>query len=229
MLNLAAPPGPLSVLCLGAHPDDIEIGCGGTLLAVAERPGVDLAALVLTGSADRAAESRAALSDLAGTIDTTILDLPDGRLPSVWNDVKEALEAHARTFRPDVVLAPRIDDAHQDHRLIGRLVATVWRDALALHYEIPKWDGDLGAPSHYVALTEEQAHRKVDLLNQHFPSQRQRDWWDDELFLGFMRVRGVECRSRYAEAYFAGKVVVDLVGGPTETRSHAASHKGEIA
>ena len=229
MLNLAAPPGPLSVLCLGAHPDDIEIGCGGTLLAVAERPGVDLAALVLTGSADRAAESRAALTDLAGTIDTTILDLPDGRLPSVWNDVKEALEAHARTFRPDVVLAPRIDDAHQDHRLIGRLVATVWRDALALHYEIPKWDGDLGAPSHYVALTEEQARRKVDLLNQHFPSQRQRDWWDDELFLGFMRVRGVECRSRYAEAYFAGKVVVDLVGGPTGTRSNAASHKGEMA
>ena len=181
------------------------------------------------GSADRAAESRAALSDLAGTIDTTILDLPDGRLPTVWNDVKEALEAHARTFRPDVVLAPRIDDAHQDHRLLGRLVATVWRDALALHYEIPKWDGDLGAPSHYVTLSEEQARRKVDLLNQHFPSQRQRDWWDDELFLGFMRVRGVECRSRYAEAYFAGKVVVDLVGGPTGTRSNAASHKGEMA
>jgi LmbE family N-acetylglucosaminyl deacetylase len=229
VLNLTAPPGPLSILCLGAHPDDIEIGCGGTLLAVAERPEVDLAALVLTGSPARAAESREALSGLAGTIDVTLLDFPDGRLPSVWNEVKDALEAHARTFRPDVVLAPRVDDAHQDHRLIGRLVATVWRDALALHYEIPKWDGDLGAPSHYVALTAEQASRKVELLNRHFPSQRERDWWDDELFLGLMRLRGVECRSPYAEAYFAGKVVVDLVGGPNQTRGDAASHNGEMA
>jgi hypothetical protein len=213
VLNLAPPPGPLSVLCLGAHPDDIEIGCGGTLLALAERSGTDLAALVLTGSAERAAESRAALNDLAGKVDTTVLDFPDGRLPSVWGDVKEALETHARAFRPDVVLAPRVDDAHQDHRLVGRLVATVWRDALALHYEIPKWDGDVGAPTHYVALTGEQARRKVELLNRHFVSQRERDWWDDELFLGLMRIRGVECRSRYAEAYFCDKVVVDLGGG----------------
>ena len=221
MLNLVAPTGPLSVLCLGAHPDDIEIGCGGTVLALSGRDEVDLAALVLTGSEDRAAESQAALSDLAGTIDTTILDLPDGRLPSVWNDVKQVLEEHARSFRPDLVLAPRVDDAHQDHRLLGRLVATVWRDALALHYEIPKWDGDsarqpLRRAQRGAGATQGRAADRL------FPCQRERDWWDDELFLGFMRVRGVECRSRYAEAYFATKVAVDLVGDGIDTA--ASSH-----
>jgi LmbE family N-acetylglucosaminyl deacetylase len=213
MLSLTLPPGPLAVLCLGAHPDDIEIGCGGTVSRLAERPGARISALVVTGRADRVVESRHALEALAGEVDATYLDLPDGRLPSRWGEVKEALEEHARGARPDLVLAPRVDDAHQDHRLLGRLAPTVWRDSLVLHYEIPKWDGDLGRPNHYVALTGPQARRKVDVLNEHFPSQLERDWWDDELFLGFMRVRGMECRERYAEAFYASKVLVDPVAG----------------
>jgi LmbE family N-acetylglucosaminyl deacetylase len=213
VLSLELPPGPLAVLCLGAHPDDIEIGCGGTVARLAERSGVSISALVLTGRADRIEESRGALAALAGEVEATYLDLPDGRLPSRWDDVKEALEGHARGGRPDLVLAPRVDDAHQDHRLIGSLAPTVWRDSLVLHYEIPKWDGDLGRPNHYVALTAEQARRKVDVLNAHFPSQLARDWWDDELFLGFMRVRGMECRGRYAEAFYASKVLLDPVTG----------------
>jgi LmbE family N-acetylglucosaminyl deacetylase len=213
VLNLEIPPGPLSVLALGAHPDDIEIGCGGTVGRLAERPGTSLSALVLTGAHDRVQESRQALEALAGDVHTTYLDLPDGRLPSRWGEAKEALEEHARGARADFVLAPRVDDAHQDHRLIGRLAPTVWRDSLVLHYEIPKWDGDLGRPNHYVALTEEQARRKLDVLNDHFPSQRARDWWDDELFLGFMRVRGMECREQYAEAFYATKVLVDPIAG----------------
>jgi LmbE family N-acetylglucosaminyl deacetylase len=108
------------------------------------------------------------------------------------------------------VLCPRAEDAHQDHRLLGRLVPTVWRDALVLHYEVPKWDADLQPPTHYVPVSPDVARRKVALLDAHYPSQRDRDWWDDELFLGLMRLRGVECKSRYAEAFFAHKVVLDL-------------------
>lgn len=201
------------MLCLGAHPDDIEIGCGGTLLGLTRRPDTRISALVTTGTPDRVAESRAALRAFGGVDDATFLDLPDGRLPSRWDDVKQALEDHARTAAPDVVLAPRPDDAHQDHRLLGRLAPTVWRDALVLHYEIPKWDGDVGRPSHYVGLTVGQARRKVELLDKHFPSQRDRDWWDEELFLGLMRVRGMECRHQYAEGFFASKVLLDLGGG----------------
>lgn len=209
MLGLSPGDGPLQVLCLGAHPDDIEIGCGGTLLRLADR-GAEVTALVLTGEADRVAETTKAMGQLAPAARLVCAGLPDGRLPEHWGAVKQTLEDLAATCAPDLVLAPRTDDAHQDHRLVGSLVTTVWRDALVLHYEIPKWDGDLAAPTHFVPLTEEAARRKVDVLNECFPSQTGRDWWDDELFLGLMRMRGIECRSRYAEGFFATKVVLDL-------------------
>ena len=134
---------------------------------------------------------------------------PDGRLPAHWDGVKDALHELETRLSPDVVFCPRPDDAHQDHRLLGRLVPTVWRDALVLHYEIPKWDADLRPPTHYVPTAPDVARRKVALLDAHYASQRDRDWWDDELFLGLSasRCRG---KSRYAEAFFAHKVVLDL-------------------
>lgn len=210
MLGLQIPDGPLEVLCLGAHPDDIEIGCGGTLLRLVRRADVRLTTMVLTGTPDRVAESNAALEEILPAAKTHVAGLPDGRLPDHWNAVKDALEGLARECRPGLVLAPRTDDAHQDHRLVGTLVPTVWRDALVLHYEIPKWDGDVSAPTHYVPLDEATARAKVDLLNRSFPSQHAHDWWDDELFLGLMRIRGMECRSRYAEAFHTHKVLLDL-------------------
>jgi len=215
MLGLQLPHGPLEVLCLGAHPDDIEIGCGGTLLHLAARRGTDLrlTALVLTGTPERVAESTAALEEILPSTKTNFVGLPDGRLPEHWNAVKDTLEGLARECRPRLVLAPRTDDAHQDHRLIGTLVPTVWRDALVLHYEIPKWDGDISSPSHYVPIDDATARAKVDLLNRSFGSQLAHDWWDEELFLGLMRVRGMECRSRYAEAFYAHKVLLDLEPG----------------
>ncbi|MEN3121499.1 MULTISPECIES: PIG-L deacetylase family protein [Janibacter] len=209
MITLHPGSSPLTVLALGAHPDDIEIGCGGTLLALTERAGTSVHGLVLTGTPARRAEAGTALPAFFPGASLDVLDLPDGHLPSHWGAVKEALEDLAGRVRPDVVLAPRADDAHQDHRLVGRLVQTVWRDSLVLHYEIPKWDGDLLPPSHYVPLTPEQARRKVELLDAAYPSQQARDWWDEELFLGLMRLRGVECRARYAEAFHVGKVVLD--------------------
>ena len=158
----------------------------------------------------REKESRLALDLLAPGVDRPLHPPRDGRLPAQWLETKEALEDLARSCRPDLVLAPRVDDAHQDHALLGSLVGTVWRDAVVLHYEIAKWDGDMGAPTTYVALPDEVARRKVEVLNACFDSQLGRDWWDDEVFLGLMRLRGVECRSRYAEAFYTSKVLLGL-------------------
>ncbi len=216
MIRLTLAGRSLEVLCLGAHPDDIEIGCGGTLLHLSRRREVRVNALVLTGSDKRAGETAAALPRFAASAKVETCGLADGRLPAQWGEAKQALEDAAARCEPDLVFAPRIDDAHQDHRVVGRLASTVWRDALILHYEIPKWDGDLGAPTHFVPLSADEARGKVDLLNDCFPTQVDRDWWDDELFLGLMRIRGVECRSPYAEAFFSSKTLLDL-GAPGGT------------
>lgn len=210
-LHLAA--GPMQVLAVGAHPDDVEIGCGGTLLALRERPGVEVHCLVATASTERRLEAEHAVTAFNGTAaGIDFGDLPDSRLPDHWSAVKDFLEQAARRRpSPDLVLAPRADDSHQDHRLLAELVPTVWRDSLVLHYEIPKWDGDLGRVTHYVPLGDDLARRKAELLTKVYPSQVGRDWWDDETFLAMMRLRGVECRARYAEGFLVQKARLDLV------------------
>ena len=211
MLSLQMPTGPLTVVCLAAHPDDIEIAVGGTLLEFAARDGVDGYWLTLTGDSERVDEATLAAQAFLPAASTEFHQFPDGRLPAHWNEVKDILHAFAAELPDaDVVLAPRTDDAHQDHRLVGTMAPTVWRDALVLHYEIPKWDGDLGRSNCYVPISAELGRRKVSLLNEHYPSQRSRDWWDDETFLSLMRIRGMECRSRYAEAFQASKAVLSL-------------------
>ena len=212
MLSLplsASTAGPLSVLAIGAHPDDIEIGAGGLLLQLAEsEPRVRY--VVLTGTAERHEEARNAAHSFMPAADLTIglFDLPEGRLPAAWGSVKEILEGVARSCSPDLIIAPSSGDAHQDHRTIGELVPTVFRDQLYLAYEIPKWDGDMSRPSMYVPLSASTAHRKVELLHKCFPSQRNHDWWDNEVFLGIARLRGVECRARYAEAFHCSKSII---------------------
>lgn len=200
---------PLSVLAIGAHPDDIEIGAGGLLLSLAGRLS-RVRYVVMTGTAERRAEARSAARAFMpdADLDVTLLDLPEGHLPVAWQDVKQAVESAARSESPDLVIAPSPDDAHQDHRTVGEIVPTVFRDHLYLAYEIPKWDGDLGRPSVYYPLPEDIARRKVELLHKCYPSQRTRDWWDDEVFLGLARLRGMECRARYAEAFTCSKLVV---------------------
>jgi LmbE family N-acetylglucosaminyl deacetylase len=202
---------PLSVLAIGAHPDDIEIGAGGTLLGLAEaRPGLQARYVVLTGTEERHSEARAAAAAFLPGADLTIdlHRLPEGRLPAAWDRVKDILEEVALSLTPDVILAPSCTDAHQDHRTIGEVLPTVFRNQLSLSYEIPKWDGDLGRPSLYVPLTHDLAHRKVELLHKCFPSQAGRDWWDDEVFLGLARLRGMECRAPYSEAFTCTKAVI---------------------
>src|ERR1700678_2766520 len=212
MLSLplrAASGEPLSVLAIGAHPDDIEIGAGGLLLGLAAS---ELRAryVVLTGTAERQREARDAARSFMPGADLTIdlFDLPEGRLPAVWSSVKEILEGVAESCSPDLILAPSADDAHQDHRTVGELVPTAFRAQLYLAYAIPKWEGDIGRPSMYVQLPASTAQRKVELLHKCFPSQRGRDWWDDEVFLGLARLRGMECRTRFAEGFRCTKSVI---------------------
>jgi LmbE family N-acetylglucosaminyl deacetylase len=215
VIALDLPAGPLRVVCLGAHPDDLEIACGGTLLTLAGARELQATVVIATGSGVRHDEAlKATARFLPGAeVDVHVMGLRDGYLPTHWGAVKESLEEVARSAPPDLVFAPRLDDSHQDHRLIAELAPTVWRDTLILRYEIPKWDGDLGQVTHYVPVEPDVARRKVDLLDESFPSQVRRDWWDAETFLGLMRLRGVECRHRYAEGFVVDKAVLGLPAG----------------
>ncbi|MFB9909155.1 PIG-L deacetylase family protein [Allokutzneria oryzae] len=203
-----------SVVALGAHCDDIAIGAGGTLLAAcAASPGLKVTALVLSGGGTkREEEERAALAAFCpgAELDVEVLDLPDGRIPAHWDRAKEALESLSRKVSPDVVIGPAKHDAHQDHRALARLVPSAFRDQLVLGYEIVKWDSDMAQPVAFVPLAAGTALRKVELLDACYPSQRARDWFDAETFLGLARMRGVQCRSRYAEAFFVDKVVLGV-------------------
>jgi len=212
----------LRLLVVGAHPDDIEIGAGGTLLHLSgERSltgGLEVHYLVLTGTLERQREARNAAPAFLPGADVTVElhDLAEGRLPAIWAEAKDLLEGVSRSFTPDLILGPSPDDAHQDHRTIGDILPTVFRDALTLAYEIPKWDGDLGRPSLYCPLTGDVARHKAELLSKCYPSQHARDWWDDEVFLGLARLRGMECRSPYAEAFSCTKAVVIATAGCRE-------------
>jgi LmbE family N-acetylglucosaminyl deacetylase len=204
---------PLHILAIGAHPDDIEIGCGGTLLRlVAEGSVAAVTWVVMSAEGPRADEARAgAEAFLAGVsrADIRVEGFRDGYFPALYEPIKDVLEGLA-PLRPDLVLVPRREDAHQDHRLLGELAGTVFRDHLVLEYEIPKSDGDLGPMNLYVDLTAGVTERKIDTLMEAFPSQRHRSWFTPGTFRGLMRLRGVEARtgSGYAEGFVCRKAVV---------------------
>jgi LmbE family N-acetylglucosaminyl deacetylase len=213
-LRLAEPGQRLSVLCLGAHSDDIEIGVGGSLLQWL-KDGVDLDVVwcVLSAVGPRRVEATASAADfLAGVqrhrIETH--DFRDGFFPAQSAEIKNWFEQLKDQVRPDVIFTHRRDDGHQDHRETSRLTWNTFRDHMILEYEIPKWDGDLGRPNLYVALDEATMARKIELLMRHFASQRSKDWFDEETFRGLARLRGIECRApeRYAEGFFANKLTL---------------------
>ncbi|MFC1404180.1 MULTISPECIES: PIG-L deacetylase family protein [Streptacidiphilus] len=205
---------PDRIAALAAHCDDLAIGAGGTLLTLCQaRPGIRVDALVLSGGgSEREQEEQAALAAFCPGADLrlTVLKLPDGRLPAYWQEAKEAVEELRAGIDPDLVVAPRTEDAHQDHRGLAQLVTTAFRDHLVLGYEIVKWDGDLGRPTAYQPLSPATAERKVQLLQEHYPSQQHRPWYDREAFLGLARIRGIECNERYAEAFAVSKLTLDL-------------------
>jgi LmbE family N-acetylglucosaminyl deacetylase len=207
--------GPARVLAVGCHADDVEIGCGGTLLGLAERrPDLEVTWLVLGAEGVRADEARAsATAFLAGTSPTsTVLveGFRDGFFPYLGPAVKERFEELKGEISPDVIFTHAGTDLHQDHRLVSELTWNTFRDHLILEYEVPKYDADLTAPNVYVPLTDEIVGRKIELLLEHFPSQSGKHWFTDDLFRGLARLRGMEANSptRYAEAFRCMKLVL---------------------
>jgi LmbE family N-acetylglucosaminyl deacetylase len=206
--------GPLQILCLGSHADDIEIGCGGTVLRLAnEYPSCSFHWVVFSAIGPREGEARHAAAHfveparLKGPILKTF---PDGFMPFVGRDVKEVFEELKRAVSPDLIFTHNRKDAHQDHRLISELTWNTFRNHLILEYEIPKYDGDMGQPSVFVPLPTELCERKVRLILESFESQRGKRWFQRETFFSLMRLRGMECNadSGYAEAFYGRKLVL---------------------
>jgi len=210
-LPLAPGPGELRVLAVGCHSDDIEIGCGGTILALTKaRATVHLTWVVLSAPGERAAEAEAGAAAFlarAAASDVHVHDFRDGFLPYAGEAVKEVFE-ELKGVDPDVVFTHARHDLHQDHRLACELTWQTFRDHLILEYEIPKYDGDLGSPNVFVPLDDEIADEKLELLRTHHASQSGKHWFDDELFRGLLRLRGMEAASRYAEAFTCRKLTI---------------------
>jgi LmbE family N-acetylglucosaminyl deacetylase len=221
MLELLLPPQdrPLRLLVIGAHADDIEIGCGGTILRLAAgHPGLSVDWVVCSAADARREEAEAgAEAFLTGVADRTVelASFRDGFLPYSGVEVKEFFEG-LKDRRPDLVLTHHRNDLHQDHRLVCELTWNTFRDHLILEFEVPKYDGDLGAPGVFVPLTEEVARRKVEALIGAYGSQREKRWFTEDTFLGLMRLRGMESNSPsgYAEAFYSRKVVLGGLGEP---------------
>lgn len=205
-----------TLLVLGCHGDDIEIGCGGTILTLlASRPGLDVTWVVLGADGVRADEARRSAEAFlagAGAVDVRVTGFRDAFFSSELAQVKELFEELKATTKPDLILTHARHDRHQDHRLVSDLTWQTWRDHLVLEYEIPKVDGDLVTPNLYVPLDEEIAARKVELLLAHFESQRDRPWFTADLFRALMRIRGMEACSPtgLAEGFTARKAVLGI-------------------
>jgi LmbE family N-acetylglucosaminyl deacetylase len=204
----------LEVLCLGAHCDDIEIGCGGMVLRLTEEfPAARFHWVVLSSDDVRGGEAQRSAEHFlvdAGKQDIRIERFRESYFPWVGAEIKDYFEELRTEIDPDLILTHHRHDRHQDHRLVAELTWNTWRDHLILEYEIPKYDGDLGSPNVFIALDEATARRKVDGIIDHFPSQRRRAWFDADTFQALLRLRGMEANapSRFAEGFYGSKVVV---------------------
>ena len=206
--------GALTVLCVGAHSDDIEIGCGGTILRLAEEhPGTVFHWVVFSAIGVREAEARRAASLFVRATalkEPLLKTFPDGFLPYEGAKIKAVFEELKEVIHPDLIFAPYRKDAHQDHRLMAELTWNTFRDHLILEYEIPKYDGDLGQPSVFVPLEDEVCQTKVRHIMDAFQSQHTKRWFQPNMFLSLLRLRGMECNapSGYAEAFYCRKLVL---------------------
>lgn len=217
MLTLSlrhARPAVSHVLCLGAHADDIEIGCGGTILTLLEaEPSLAVTWVVFSAEGPRNVEARqSAESFLAGAAKRQILvhHFRDGFFPHQGVQIKEAFEELKATVSPDLIFTHYRHDLHQDHRILAELTLNTFRDHLILEYEIPKYDGDLGTPNAFVPLDALLCRRKMDTILTSFKTQASKHWFTEELFRSLLRLRGMECNapSGYAEAFHGRKIVV---------------------
>ncbi|HXP87619.1 MAG TPA: PIG-L family deacetylase [Bryobacteraceae bacterium] len=206
--------GALQILCLGCHSDDIEIGCGGTILRLAsDYPGCVFHWVVFSAIGARQAEAQHAAAqfvDPSRLKGPWLKTFPDGFMPFVGAEVKIVFEELKQAVSPDLIFTHNRRDAHQDHRLIAELTWNTFRNHLILEYEVPKYDGDMGQPGVFVPLPMDLCERKVGLIMETFQSQHGKLWFQRETFFSLMRLRGMECNapSGYAEAFYGRKVVL---------------------
>ena len=203
-----------SVLLLGAHSDDIEIGCGGTVLRLlAESPETGVHWIVFSAGAERAREAESSAARFLATARTRNVEIHqfrDGFFPSEQARIKTYFEEMKAKLDPDLIFTHYRNDLHQDHRVIAELTWNTFRHHTILEYEVPKWDGDMGNPNVYVPLARDVADQKVNILVESFASQAGKHWFDEETFNGLMRLRAMECNadSRRAEAFYGRKVTL---------------------
>lgn len=202
-----------SILCIGAHSDDIEMGAGATLLrCIRDNPKAKVVWVVCSAAGVRGTEAGASATrylDKAGESEVILEKFADGRFPSEFARIKDFFE-RLKHFDPDLILTHYGHDLHQDHRAVSELTWNTFRDHAILEYEIPKWDGGLGSPNLYVPASLADTDRKIELLNSCFESQREKHWFDDLTFRGLMRIRGIECNAcdGFAEAFYARKLTL---------------------
>jgi LmbE family N-acetylglucosaminyl deacetylase len=200
------------ILCIGAHSDDIEIGCGGTLLKLIDLyPNLTIYWVVLGASGQREQEAVASARQLMKDVQhkqIIIKGFRDGFFPYLGMEIKQCFEELKREVTPDLILTHYRHDRHQDHRLISDLTWNTFRDHLIWEYEIPKYDGDLGSPNMFVHLDEVICRRKVDHLFEHFSTQADKVWFTEDTFFSILRMRGIESNARYAEAFYCRKTVL---------------------
>lgn len=204
---------PKHVLCLGAHSDDIEIGCGGTLLRIRESaPNCKFTWVVLSGDQLRVSEAQNSAEAFLGDSDWEIRfgNFRDAFMPFDGESVKEFIHAISSEIDPDIVFTHRLEDRHQDHRLLSEVTWNAFRSHSIFEYEIPKYEGDLGNPNMYVSIPEPMVDYKIKSLCRHFPTQAEKPWFDDETFRSMMRIRGLECHSPscYAEGFYCRKIMI---------------------
>ncbi len=212
MQTLSFTSPPRRILCLGAHSDDLEIGCGGTLLRLLHSfPGVEVCWMVFGAREQRAEEARRSAEAFLARSATPAIDVRgfrDGFFPYLGDEIKVCFEELKSRFAPDLIFTHQGRDAHQDHRLLNELTWNTFRNHLILEYEIPKYDGDFGSPNVFVYLDEQTVHAKVDHLMTYFATQRDKHWFTRDLFMSVLRIRGMESASPsgFAEAFYSRKV-----------------------
>ena len=204
---------PYNVLCLGSHCDDIEIGCGGTILKLLDDcPQIQMCWAVMSSSAEREKEARHSANLFlakAKSKSIVVRDFRNGFFPHTGSAIKEFFEQLKSELLPDLILTHYRNDLHQDHRVISELTWNTFRHHLILEYEIPKFDGDFGTPNVFVRLDKSIAQKKVAYIIESYKSQADKHWFDQETFLALMRLRGMESCCRYAEAFYGRKLVLD--------------------
>ena len=204
----------LNILLLGAHSDDIEIGCGGTILKLIKEYKIEAVQWVVFCSnkvrKKEAEESAKKFLKDVKQVKVEVYDFKDGFLPAVWSEVKATFEQIKKGIDPDLIFTHYRNDLHQDHRTLNELTWNTFRDHVILEYEIPKYDGDLGKPNMFVPLSQEQAEKKKKIITKCFNSQSTKQWFDDQLLTSMLRIRGVECASKtkYAEAFYSRKLTM---------------------